>query len=188
MERFWRYGYAATSIDDLVRTTGASRHAIYSEVGGKDALFAQCLVIYSALVVTPAFSRVEASGAGLTDIAAYFEQQIRLAETVGLPGPGCLMANSVTEIELHDSEAGALVADHLTRLRKGFANALWNGPPSLPRTKRLEGKIEGLALTLVVFANGLWSFSRVAADARDLRNSVGVTLHGIENELHNSAR
>lgn len=186
MKRFWQHGYAATSMDDLVKATRASRHAIYSEVGGKEALFALCLGTYSALVVTPAFSRVEASDATLSDIAAYFEQQIQLAEGVGLPGPGCLMSNTMTEAEPHSGEASELVAAHLTRLRKGFINALWNGPPQSPRTNAARRKIDRLALVLVVFANGLWTFSRVTSSARDLRDSVDGMLQGIGNELRKS--
>lgn len=183
MQRFWHYGYGATSIDDLVRSTGTNRHAIYSEFGGKEQLFAKCLEVYSSCVVTPAFARVEAPDAGLADIAAYFEHQIALAESAGLPGPGCLMSNAMTEIAPHDRRSAALVTRHLSRLQKGFADALGNELRKPVRSKALRSRIDTLALTLVVFANGLWSVSRVTAHARELRNSVGVMLDGLRTEL-----
>ena len=117
-------GYNATSLDDLVNATGVSRHGIYGDFGGKRALFLASLDHYSEAVVTPAFAEVEAGGADLTTVAGYFEHQIRRAEGPGLPGRGCLMANTMTEVAPRDDEVRKLVSAHADRLRYGFANAL----------------------------------------------------------------
>ncbi len=64
LPRFWWSGYSQTSMDDLVRATGASRHAIYQAFGGKRELFIACLGRYRETVVTPAFSQVLRASAG----------------------------------------------------------------------------------------------------------------------------
>lgn len=187
MEQFWRYGYANTSVDDLVRTTGSSRHAIYTELGGKAQLFEQCLALYSALIVTPAFACVESEGATLSDIAQYFEHQISLAERSGLPGVGCLMANTTSEVASHDGKTIALVAKHNARLKQGFAGALLNELSNKDWTKKARIEVGKCSVALVVFANGLWSASRMTDSASELRNSVGVMLDGIENSFKSIA-
>jgi len=176
MNVFWRRGFASTSVDDLVREAGTTRHSLYQEFGGKDRLFEQCLIAYNALIVTPAFARVETGAGGIADIAQYFEHQIGLGEKAGLPGPGCLMANTMTEVAATPERAAQLVAAHQERLRAGFERALSQ------RRTRARRKVHDQALALVVFANGLWSFSRIVSDADFLRRSVGAMLHAIDND------
>ena len=48
MVRFWRAGYADTSLDDLSRATGLNRSSIYSSFGDKDSLYLRCLDRYAA--------------------------------------------------------------------------------------------------------------------------------------------
>ena len=40
---FARRGFAATSVDDLVRATGVGRASLYGAFGSKDGLFQRCL-------------------------------------------------------------------------------------------------------------------------------------------------
>ena len=171
MEVFWVQGYNATSLDDLVNATGVSRHGIYGDFGGKRALFLGSLNHYREAVVTPAFAAVEADGADLMAVAGYFEHQIHRAEGLGLPGRGCLMANTMTEVAPRDDEVRKLVSAHADRLRYGFANALRNVAGT---QSSLE--LEDLAQSLAVFTQGLWSASRVTDDAESLRGSVAVML------------
>jgi TetR/AcrR family transcriptional repressor of nem operon len=186
MVQFWRRGYAALSMDDLVRAIGTSRSAVYSEIGSKDELLAACLEIYDDLIVTPAFARVEAKGAGLPEIVAYFEHHIGRAEASGLPGPGCFMANTMTELAPHHEGARSRVARHNERLRSGFRRAVEHEASQRGATVATEG-LDDIALGLVVFANGLWSFSRATSDAKALRPCVAAYLGGIAHELDRHA-
>lgn len=175
MLRFWQHGFGATSMDDLVRSTGVSRHSIYSQFGGKGELFAACLDAYVLAVVTPAFAQVEAPGATLDAITAYFEQQIACGEAAGLPGFGCLMANTMTEVAPCNGAVAAIVARHNGRLQSGFCAALKNTSRGAGRMSASRST-DDLALALVVFANGLWSFSRTVSDARPLRSATHEML------------
>ena len=167
--QFWTKGYNATSMDALVQSTGISRHGIYSTFGDKHGLFQACFDKYQELIVTPAFSVVEDPDANLESVGTYFETQIVAAEAAGLPGPGCFVANSATEVAPHDVKTLTRVAQHNARLRAGFLNALENEAQSQ------EGAAI-LAEVCVVFTNGLWSTSRVTTDADDLRSTVAYFL------------
>lgn len=177
MTRFWVHGYFDSSIDDLVRETGVSRHGLYAEFGGKRGLFLSCLDAYQDHVVTPAFAHVEREGAGLAAIGAYFETQIARAETVGLPGPGCLVANTSTELAPHDGDISASVSAHFDRLRDGFQQALATEFPGLRSDRAAD-----LAGVLTVSAQGLWSLSRTVDDAATLRTLAETLLDMVKRE------
>jgi TetR/AcrR family transcriptional regulator, transcriptional repressor for nem operon len=168
-------------MDDLVAATGASKHAIYAEFGGKRDLFLAALDAYRDEVVTPAFSIVEADGADLAQVAQYFEFQISRAENAGLPGPGCFLANCAAEIAPHDDGIGARVRAHDDRLFEGFRRALLTTAGSRQALPPYE--IAGLASAMVVFAAGLWTASRSVAEADALRRSVRAFLAATERAL-----
>jgi TetR/AcrR family transcriptional regulator, transcriptional repressor for nem operon len=168
-------------MDDLVQATGVSKHGIYSDFGGKRELFLACFDQYQALVVTPAFAVVEKAGANLESIGQYFDAQISLAEEVGLPGPGCFVANSATEVAPHDEDVRSQVHAHNTRLLSGFRHALTNTSSDL-RPGRSE-EIADLAMTILVFSIGLWSASRNTSDGHSLRRAVKTFLSNIEGRL-----
>jgi len=171
MEAFWHQGYEATSLNNLVCHTGASRQSIYADFGGKRELFLAALDCYQVEVVTPAFAQVEEQGADLSTVRTYFLHQIKRAEEAGLPGPGCLIANTMTECGPHDVQIGEKVKSHNARLHRGFLNAISNEY----RAKKIRvGKknLAASAATTMVFAQGLWSFSRAINDASPLKRSV----------------
>lgn len=179
MQHFWQHGYEATSIDDLVRATGVCRQGIYSDAGGKDVLFAKCLRAYVDAVVTPAFARVEGAHATLDTVAEFFEMQIARGEAAGLPGAGCLLANTMTEVAPRSPAIMRIVIDHNTRLRRGFARAIANTAKSAGHTLSRTDRDE-LSLTLIAFTNGLWAMSRTSGDATVLRRAVRQMLQLIQ--------
>lgn len=181
MTHFWCNGFSSASMDDLVRAMGASRHAIYAEFGSKDGLFDAVLGFYVDAIVTPAFARVEAPGAGLNEIGGYWEQQICAGERAGLPGPGCLLSNTMTERAPHAPEVAKAVAAHNARLQAGFRNAL-RGPGIALRHRSSKAVIDGMALTLTIFSNGLWSHSRGVTDARPLRLATKTMIANLSRE------
>lgn len=160
MQRFWVHGYNGSAISDLVQATGVNRHGLYQTFDDKQGLFAAAATRYANGVVTPALAQVEAPGAGLAEIRAYFYQQIALAEEHGLPGPGCLMANSMTETGPHDPKVAALVKAHLDRLTIAFRNALQGSVA--------QDRLDEAAWFVTVSAQGLWSVSRTVDTAAPL--------------------
>lgn len=172
MRQFWRRGYHATSMEDLILATGASRAAIYEEIGGKRALYLACFPAYQAHIVSPALRGLDSPGAGLEAIAFYFETQISLAESQGLPGPGCLVANAATETAPHDPDVAACVRAHNRRLHNAFETALGHACPALRQAERAD-----LAAFVTLTAQGLWSMSRSAESAKPLRTHGHVLLN-----------
>jgi len=179
LHRFWLNGYAATSVDDLVSSTGTTRHAMYQAFGGKRGLFLACLDAYPAAGVTPAFERVERPGATVTDIAAFLEHQIAAAEAIGLPGPGCFYANTMTEVAPHDPEVAERIERHHERLKQGFLQALRHSASA----DISEAELVRVAELLVVSAQGLWSASRAVTDAAVLRRAADTLIQLVQRRI-----
>lgn len=177
MNVFWRFGYSAASIDVIASQSGASRHALYAEFDDKRALFLAALDRYRDDVVSPAFQAVEAGGAGLEAVAAFFETQIALAERLGLPGPGCFFVKAMNGPESDDAEIRAAIFSHNERLKVGFKRAL-------RRDGAAPSTAERLAQVLLTFAQGLWSLSRIVPDARPLRAACREMLTLVRKEIN----
>ena len=76
---FARRGFAATSVDDLVRATGVGRASLYGAFGSKDGLFQRCLSgALAALAPGPPGPSDPAAGADPADPA----------DRAGALGPG----------------------------------------------------------------------------------------------------
>ncbi|MEL6464830.1 MAG: TetR/AcrR family transcriptional regulator [Pseudomonadota bacterium] len=178
LRHFWTHGFHASSMDDLVRATGVSRHGIYTAFGGKKALFLACFDRYQQTVVTPAFEIVEAPNADLTNVETYFERQIAWGEAETLPGPGCFVANSATEVAPVDKDVVAQVLRHNDRLRNGFERTLRRSAPQTAPDMAAE-----MADLMVIFTNGLWTLSRSVTEADSLRRPVQNFLHLLKRGL-----
>lgn len=179
---FWRRGYEAMSMDMIVKVTRSNRHTIYADFGGKRALFLACLEAYEDRVVTPAFAPVEAKNAGIEAIETYLKTKIEQARAFGLPGPGCLMANTMTEVAPHDPEVMARVRAYHARLQKGFFGVFETmNRQSALRTRR---ELNELADFLVIAVQGLWSASRTVETTEPLSRFAASLIYQIEGELN----
>ena len=181
MDVFWWHGYANTSMGELVEQTGVNRQGIYSEFGSKRGLFLACVGYYQEAVVTPAFATVEAADAKLAQVQAYFEFQFDAAESSGLPGPGCLVANTMTELADRDEQILQQVNRHKTRLQNGYLRVLKNESPELSAADAQQ-----LAEMMVIFTQGLWSASRVVDKTAPLRASCSEFLGMLKVRISNA--
>ncbi|AHD02168.1 TetR family transcriptional regulator [Leisingera methylohalidivorans DSM 14336] len=122
---FWRKGYAATSMNDLVEATGLSRSTIYNSFGGKKKLFALALKEYRR-VTTENIAMISRPGDVRTSLRELL-LSIVADESSDREGFGCFAANSSLEVSGRDPELSALVAQHFERLEAGLLRLLKRG-------------------------------------------------------------
>jgi TetR/AcrR family transcriptional regulator, transcriptional repressor for nem operon len=126
MRQFWERGYSDTSVDSLVEATGVRPGSLYNTFkGGKRALFMGSLERYSKLVVPEKMGALEAPGASIPEIRAYFDGLVQdlLTEEGRI---GCLMVNSAIELAAQDPVVAGVVSGHMDRLERNVARALRN--------------------------------------------------------------
>jgi TetR/AcrR family transcriptional repressor of nem operon len=179
---FWRKGYAATSVDDLVKATGVGRGALYTDFNGKKALFLACLETYCATGVDPAFARVEAADSGFKEISKFIDTQLDRFVGLDVPMPGCLIANTLAEACVEDAQIRSAVHAHYERLTRGFVHALSN--EARRRDLNLSrAQITALAEFATLSIQGLWSYGRIARNSDTMRQQAKILVSALEQSL-----
>ena len=118
MMTFWRQGYEATSIDDLVEATGINRGSMYHAFSGKRALFLQALRHYDEIYRATHLERIAAENEPRDAIIAVFEVAARRPKK-GTP-LGCLLVNTALELSPHDPEIRRFVDSSLRAVERFF--------------------------------------------------------------------
>ncbi|SIN59585.1 transcriptional regulator, TetR family [Parasphingorhabdus marina DSM 22363] len=178
---FWNVGFQAISMGDLVQETGVSRGSIYSDFKGKRELFHACLARYQEVAVTPKFARVEAEGAKLSEIKQFLEDGIASQESFDGPMRGCLVVNTLAQLDPADKETKQYLDFHTTRLTNGFRTVF-------ERENALTGALSdqdviALAEFTTTSVLGLWSISRKITDADEMRRYADMLMSLISAKL-----
>jgi len=123
VELFWRQGYLATSLPDLVEHMGIGRQSLYDTFGGKRQLFLQALDRYAAVMIGGALGRLEEPGASLDDLTAFLEAVVAY-QTGKQLRTACLMINSAMELAVRDEEVARRASAHHRRMEGAFRRVL----------------------------------------------------------------
>src|SRR5262249_46392825 len=122
LQTFWRKGYEATSLTDLLRATGLARQSLYNAFGDKRALFLACLRRY-ADVQMGRVSEALARGPVRSAIRGLFAAVVQ----EGSLGCGCFLVNAAAELLPRDGEVRRLVGSAVRRQEQALAEALRRG-------------------------------------------------------------
>ncbi len=173
MQLFWRQGYEATSVDDLVHAMGVNRASLYATFGDKRTLFRLALERYIATVLAPRLDATESASSALAGLRGLLGELVAFA--AGDPQRrGCLAVNAACELAGRDPEVTALLkgqAETLeTRLARVIARAQANG--ELPRGRDPTA----LARLLASVIDGLRVRSKLAPDRAALESIAETAM------------
>ncbi|TQV66287.1 TetR/AcrR family transcriptional regulator [Exilibacterium tricleocarpae] len=121
---FWRKGYAATSLADLVAGLGINRFSIYNTFGDKRTLFQQALQRYRRQVFEASIEPLQAPARGLVCLRDYLDTLGERLLTPGFGELGCLLQNTALEGGAVDALARDYVRETLGQLQAGLAAVL----------------------------------------------------------------
>lgn len=173
LELFWRKGYEATSLQDLVDHLGINRGSIYATFGSKHALYLRALDRYCEIKNDVGLGVLSRPGPALPAV----RDLVRLFAAESLDDPdrkGCLVTNTAVEVLPGDAQAERRVASALAELETALAGALVRA--------RNQGELaEGadpraLARFLVTFLQGLRVVGKTADGRRRLEDAVESAL------------
>jgi TetR/AcrR family transcriptional regulator, transcriptional repressor for nem operon len=125
MEYFWNWGYEATSVRDLIETTGLTGASLYNAFGDKRALFRAALDRYVESSIGERIGRCEALPPREA-VARFFEDILQRSLT-DRQRKGCMLVNSALEIAPHDLEFRKVIAAVLRRVETFFLRCIETG-------------------------------------------------------------
>lgn len=124
-EQFWTAGYAATSLEDLLRVSGLGKGSLYAAFGDKRQLFLRALRSYTDIGHNQLREVLTGTPRAIDALRMLLEAPIDESTDAGTRR-GCLMANSTCELGIADQEvlahahrtyetSSALIADCVAR-------------------------------------------------------------------------
>ncbi|MFF3017294.1 TetR/AcrR family transcriptional regulator [Streptomyces sp. NPDC057939] len=176
MARFWRAGYADTSLDDLSRATGLNRSSIYSSFGDKDSLYLRCLDRYAArygIRYDEALSC--ASEEPLRAVRAFFEVTLQRIADPDVPD-GCLVAQTAMAAPALSPTIAARAIEALDAQHARLRTAL-------SAARLAEGDADDFAVHLTAVNQSLAVMSRTGSSQEQLRTVIDISMSALSHAL-----
>ena len=126
MLRFWHYGYAATSMGDLVSAMGIPRQSVYNLFGSKRSLFLRALAHYDRTFVDAARVKLRSRDSPRAAVLELFADAVATATRDDRHG-GCFVVNAALEMAPHDSDVAALVVGVFSAEEEFFRDLIVKG-------------------------------------------------------------
>ncbi|QTN39779.1 TetR/AcrR family transcriptional regulator [Cryomorphaceae bacterium] len=173
MNLFWKQGYSATSVQDLVDHLGINRASIYDTFGDKEQLFLKSFENYrktNSAFIAQFFEdepQVKQGFYKLFEMAV--DQSLSDAEK-----KGCFVVNTTTELIPGDERISRILEENRISFEQLFEEYLQKG---VSQGQIPEGKdLKATASLLFTYYSGLRVVSKVNPSKSDLMNSVKVIL------------
>lgn len=174
LELFWRRGYEATSMADLVEHLGIGRASIYATFGNKHELYLKALDRYGESRDALMLHELSQAGAALPAVRATVRRFAAEATDDARRQAGCFVTNTAAELAPHDTAAARLVEhswDHVeTLMHSALVRAQAQGELAEDRDPR------ALARMLLVLMQGLRVVGKASAEPGRVRDAAEQAL------------
>lgn len=173
MRLFWRKGYEATSLQDLLEVMDISKSSFYQAFKSKHALFQRCIERYREELSQQMRRELAATRSGRAFISAKLHG---IAEETCGPDAriGCLMMNTASEFAQRDPMIAKLINHGVLTFTNIFEEAVKKGQAhnDIPKDKDARA----LASYLVTNMGGLRNMVKAGADAETVNRVADLTL------------
>ena len=173
---FWRKGYEATSLTDLLAATGLSKSSLYATFGGKRELFIAAFDTYRQDRARAAHHVLE-QGPVRPAIDAFFHQLFASVNDAE-PAYGCMSINQAVELAPHDPEVRQRVVQDLQFMEDLLARTIERGQQEGALTSARPAR--ELAKLLVLAFPGLQVMARAGYSPQQLNDSLQLLLSHLD--------
>jgi TetR/AcrR family transcriptional repressor of nem operon len=175
---FWKRGYEATSVRDLIEETGITGASLYNAFGDKRALYERALDHYVEGSISDRIRRCE-DLAPREAIGAFFSEILR--RSLGdRQHKGCMLVNAALDVAPHDPDVQKIVAGVLVRMEAFFFNCVRAGQADGTITRSLSA--ENIARHLLGVLMGVRVLARVRPERALLEGVVVAALALLDSE------
>jgi TetR/AcrR family transcriptional repressor of nem operon len=169
---FWKQGYEATSVRDLVAQTGITAASLYNAFGDKHALYQRALDHYVEASIADRIRRCEALPP-CRAIEVFFGEIVK--RSLGdRDRKGCLLVNAALDVAPHDPGFRTVVATVLVQIEAFFLACVRAGQADGTITRSFPA--ETLAQNLLGVLMGIRVLARVRPERALLEGVLAPAL------------
>jgi len=177
MEIFWKKGFHATSMQDLVDAMGINRASMYDTFGNKQQLFELAFERYRASNTARIKQFLESQSSVKAGIRTLFKNAIK-ESCSDTENKGCFVVNITTELLPGDERIKDMLQANKMAFEQAFSEFLQKG---VKNGEIPEGKdIKAIARMLFTLYNGLKVVGKIPGKQEDLMASVEAALGVLE--------
>ncbi len=173
MNLFWKQGYSATSIQDLVSHLGINRASIYDTFGDKNALFKKSFELYRKQNREGLIQFFEKHPNVKTGFSKLFSLAIQEAVN-DEDRKGCFVVNTTTELTPNDESLYRVLETNREDFMKIFFEYLKKGEDNGQLKSGQD--LKSLAALFYTLYNGIRVVSKVNPDKKQLTGSIKIAL------------
>lgn len=173
MDLFWKKGYHATSVQDLVDHLGINRASLYSTYGGKKDLFDKAFSKYRKINSEGVSAFLNKQSDVKKGLRTLFETAIdeSIADT---DKKGCFVVNTTTELIPGDDNMVKMLENNKKIIENIFYQYLKEGKTN--GQLKTKQDLKALASLIYTIYTGLRVVSKVNPSKKKLKDSVYVAL------------
>jgi len=173
MNLFWKQGYSATSIQDLVSHLGINRASIYDTFGDKNRLFKKSFELYRKQNSERLIQFFENRPDIKVGFFELFDNAIKEAVN-DKDNKGCFVVNTSTELTPNDESLYQVLESN----RQDFINIFFEYLKKGKQTGQLETSqdLKSLATLFYTLYNGIRVVSKIRANQKELTDSINIAL------------
>ena len=172
IELFWRKGYEATSLEQLLSAMGIGKGSMYHNFGNKREVFKLALNRFNQKYIGMLDAELSKAKDPISFIKDYFRDIARQATDEHKKG--CFLGNTIAELSCIDAGLEKLAAEHLGVMEHIFYTHLKNAQ-QLGKLKTKEDA-HLLARHLINLWNGLNITRRIYSSPKELMPLVELQL------------
>ncbi|MFI2435476.1 TetR/AcrR family transcriptional regulator [Streptomyces sp. NPDC018693] len=174
LELFWRHGYEATSMADLVEHLGIGRASIYATFGNKRDLYLKALDRYGEQQNPYLLHELSRPGPALPAVRALVRRFAAEAADDARRETGCFVTNTAAELAPHDSAAARRVELSWERLETLLHSTLVRAQEQGELDEERDPR--ALARMLLVLMQGLRVVGKASTDPARVRDAADQAL------------
>jgi TetR/AcrR family transcriptional regulator, transcriptional repressor for nem operon len=177
MRVFWRKGYEAASMQELVDAMGINRQSLYDTFGDKHALYLAALKCYSQSAALSAVQPLIEIGSWPGTVASALRatlQNIAQEELSDREHKGCMIANAALECAGRDDVVGAVVSAAAAATESLFYDALALGKQRGEFPSDFDARAYARFFANAV--NGLRVMGKTSRNSQAMRDVIDITM------------
>lgn len=173
MNLFWKQGYSATSVQDLVSHLGINRASLYDTFGDKEKLFKKSFELYRKQSIDKICELFQNEPNVKEGFSRLFNGALNEA-LLDKDRKGCFAVNNTTELVPNNESCLEILSSNRQNFENLFYEYLKRGQKKgqLAECKDLKS----LASLLFVIYNGILVVSKIQTNKKELTDSINVAL------------